>query len=52
MSPIEQAIADYFEALAAHDYRTARACLIDVVQGSSNPKVVEDLIRRTHEMEA
>lgn len=50
MSPLEEMIADYFEALETRDYPTARANLININQSTTNPRVIEDLIRRTYEL--
>jgi hypothetical protein len=50
MSPNEETVADYFEALNVRDYRTARVCLIHLMRDTSNLTVIEDLIRRTYEM--
>jgi hypothetical protein len=48
-SPLADMIVDYFEALEARDYGTARVCLMAISMANSNPRIVEELIRQTHE---
>jgi hypothetical protein len=47
MSPNEETIEDYLQALRDRDYRLARVCLLEL----SSTADIEDLIRRTHEMD-
>jgi hypothetical protein len=51
-SPLGRVVEDYFEAVRTGDYLTARACLIGIVHdGPADPRILEAVIRQTHEME-
>lgn len=51
-SPHDWAIQDYFTAVEAQDYRTARVCMINILHdGPNDPRVLAEIIRKTHEME-
>jgi hypothetical protein len=48
-SRLAQVVEEYFEALEAGDYRTARVCLLDITRSTSNMSIVDEILRRTYE---